>query len=128
MPDIHIHRDHQLGLAKARDVAWQWAEAVERKFDMSCTVIEGEDSDTVEFSRPGVQGSLVVAADHFNLDAKLGFLLGAFSATIQAEIEKNLDDLLGQTGGKAEAPKKNAGKGAAGKATPASKGAAPRKK
>lgn len=128
MPDIHIHRDHQLGLAKAREVAWEWAEAVERKFDMSCTVIEGEDSDTVEFSRSGVQGRLVVAAGHFDLDAKLGFLLGAFSATIQAEIEKNLDELLGQTGGKAAAPKKTAGKAAAGKAAPASKGAAPRKK
>ncbi len=128
MPDIHIHRDHQLGLAKARKVAWEWAEAVERKFDMSCTVIEGEDSDTVEFSRSGVQGSLVVAADHFDLDAKLGFLLGAFSATIQAEIEKNLDELLGQTGGNAAAPKKTAGKAAAGKTAPAPKGATPRKK
>ena len=124
MPDIHIHRDHQLGLAKARKVAWEWAEAVERKFDMSCTVIEGEYSDTVEFSRSGVQGSLVVAADHFDLDAKLGFLLGAFSATIQAEIEKNLDELLGQTGGKSAAAKK----AAAGKAAPAPKGAAPKKK
>ncbi len=124
MPDIHIHRDHQLGLAKAREVAWEWAEAVERKFDMSCTVIEGEYSDTVEFSRSGVQGSLVVAADHFDLDAKLGFLLGAFSATIQAEIEKNLDELLGQTGGKSAAAKK----AAAGKAAPAPKGAAPKKK
>ena len=124
MPDIHIHRDHQLGLAKARKVAWEWAEAVERKFDMSCTVIEGEYSDTVEFSRSGVQGSLVVAADHFDLDAKLGFLLGAFSATIQAEIEKNLDELLGQTGGKSAAAKK----AAAGTAAPAPKGAAPKKK
>jgi hypothetical protein len=35
-----------------------------------------------------------VAADHFDLHAKLGFLLGAFSKTIEAEITKNLDDLL----------------------------------
>ncbi len=124
MPDIHIHRDHQLGLAKARKVAWEWAEAVERKFDMECTVVEGKDSDRVEFSRSGVQGSLVVAADHFDLDAKLGFLLGAFSATIQAEIEKNLDELLGQTGGQPAAGKK----AAAGKAAPAAKGASPKKK
>ena len=26
MPDIKIHRDHSLGLAKARKIAWQWAE------------------------------------------------------------------------------------------------------
>ncbi len=94
MPDIKIHRDHTLGLAKARKIAWQWAEDVEKKFDMECTVIEGEFSDTVEFTRTGVNGRLVVAADHFDLDAKLGFLLGAFSKTIEAEIQKNLDALL----------------------------------
>lgn len=95
MPDIRIRRDHQLGLAKARKIAWQWAEQVEQKFDMECTVIEGEYSDTVEFTRSGVNGTLTVAPDHFDLNAKLGFLLGAFSKTIEAEIEKNLDALLG---------------------------------
>jgi hypothetical protein len=57
-------------------------------------VIEGETSDTVEFRRTGVSGRLIVAPDHFDLDAKLGFLLGAFSRTIEHEIEKNLDTLL----------------------------------
>ncbi len=94
MPDIKIHREHSLGLARARKIAWQWAEEVEQKFDMACTVVEGEFSDTVEFTRTGVSGTLVVAADHFDLNAKLGFLLGAFSKTIEAEIEKNLDALL----------------------------------
>ena len=94
MPDIKIHRDHQLGLAKARKIAWAWAEEVEQRFDMSCTVVEGELSDTVEFRRSGVNGTLIVAPDHFELDARLGFLLGAFSKTIEHEIEKNLDKLL----------------------------------
>ncbi|HSW21566.1 MAG TPA: polyhydroxyalkanoic acid system family protein, partial [Burkholderiaceae bacterium] len=40
MPDIRIHRQHKLGLAKARKVAWAWAEDVEKKFDMDCSVIE----------------------------------------------------------------------------------------
>jgi len=110
MPDIRIHRKHSLGLPKARKVAWQWAEDVERKFDMQCTVIEGQTSDTVEFARMGVNGRLIVAADHFDLDAKLGFLLGAFSKTIESEIEKNLDALLAKSGkapakAKAAAPK-----------------------
>jgi putative polyhydroxyalkanoate system protein len=70
---------------------------------MACTVIEGETSDTVEFTRAGVNGRLIVAADHFDLDAKLGFLLGAFARTIESEIEKNLDMLLGKA---AAAPKK----------------------
>lgn len=108
MPAIKIHRKHTLGLAKARKVAWEWAEQVEKKFGMECTVIEGELSDTVEFTRAGVNGQLIVAPDHFDLDAKLGLLLGAFSRTIEAEIEKNLDGLLSKAGGaqKAAAKKK----------------------
>lgn len=94
MSDIRIHREHQLGLPKAREVAWEWAEQVEREFDMACTVIEGETSDTVEFTRTGVHGRLIVAGDHFDLEARLGFLLGAFRKTIEREILKNLDALL----------------------------------
>lgn len=124
MPDIRIHRDHQLGLAKAREIAWQWAEEVEQKFDMSCTVVEGDDSDTVSFKRTGVSGELIVAADHFDLHAKLGFLLGAFAKTIETEILKNLDSLLGQAG---KAAAKSAAKTVAAKAAPG-KAAASRKK
>lgn len=104
MADIRIHREHQLGLPKARKVAWQWAEDVEKNFDMQCTVIEGDFSDTIEFTRSGVKGTLIVAADHFDLNAKLGFLLGAFSRTIESEIERNLDKLL--NAGAAAAAKK----------------------
>lgn len=94
MADIHIRRNHQLGLAGARKVAWQWAEQVEGDFGMSCTYEEGGDCDEVCFSRSGVDGTLTVSADHFELDAKLGFLLGAFKERIEAEIVKNLDELL----------------------------------
>ena len=62
MADIHIHRSHGLGLAKARKTAWKWAETVEEKFGMECTVIEGRDSDVVEFTRAGVDGRLLVTA------------------------------------------------------------------
>jgi len=115
MADIRIHREHQLGLAQARKIAWKWAEEVEKKFDMECSVMEGETSDTVEFGRTGVKGRLIVAADHFDLEAKLGFLLGAFSRTIEGEITKNLDALLSAG---AKAPAKAAAKKAAAKKLP----------
>ncbi len=108
MPDIQIHRNHALGLKRAREVAWQWAEQAESKFDMECTVIEGQTSDTVEFTRSGVSGRLIVAADHFDLEAKLGFLLGAFSKTIEGEITKNLDALLAVPAKAGKAAKKTA--------------------
>lgn len=104
MAHINIHRDHPFGLAKARKIAWQWAEDVERDFDMSCTVVEGDDEDVVEFTRSGVNGTLKVTSDTFELSAKLGLLLGAFAATIESKIEQNLDALLAK-GGKAAAPK-----------------------
>jgi len=94
MSEIAIHREHDLGLARAREIAWQWAEDAEEKFGMDCTVEEGEDGDVVHFTRAGVNGTLTVAPDHFDLQAKLGFLLGAFAKTIEAEIQKNLDTLL----------------------------------
>jgi putative polyhydroxyalkanoate system protein len=97
MADINIHRAHSLGLTKARQVAWQWAEEVEQKFGMECSVLEGETSDTVQFTRAGVNGQLIVAADHFDLQARLGFLLGAFARTIENEILKNLDTLLAKS-------------------------------
>ncbi len=106
MPDIRIHREHGLGLAKARKVARAWAEEVESKFDMECTMVEGESSDTLEFKRSGVNGTLIVAPDHFDLNAKLGFLLGAFSKTIEGEIEKNLDALLAKSTAAKKAKKK----------------------
>jgi putative polyhydroxyalkanoate system protein len=121
MPDIKLHRPHQLGLAKARKVAWAWAEQVEQEFGMACTVLEGDDGDTVEFTRPGVNGRLEVADDHFELHAKLGLLVGAFSKTIEREIEAQLDALLGAPvkagkAGKAAAPAKAAAKAKAKKA------------
>lgn len=98
MPDIRMHREHHLGLAKARAVAWQWAEEVEREFDLRCTVVEGRASDTVEFSRSGVSGTLIVAADHFDLHARLGLLVGVFAQKIESEIERKLDALLARAG------------------------------
>jgi len=94
MSHIRIHRDHHLGLAKARKIAWAWAEQVEAEFGMECTVMEGDDSDTVEFTRSGVKGQLVVTATTFELDAKLGLLLGALRGTIESHGEKELDKLL----------------------------------
>ncbi|MGS0754216.1 polyhydroxyalkanoic acid system family protein [Roseateles sp. GG27B] len=61
---------------------------------MSCTMLEGDTSDTLEFTRAGVKGQLIVAAGHFDLSSKLGFLLGTFKATIEGEIKKELDSLL----------------------------------
>lgn len=108
MADLHIRREHSLTLAAARKIARSWAEQVEGEFGMQCSYTEGAQEDRVRFTRSGVSGCLVVTGDHFDLDAKLGFLLGAFKGKIEAEIVKNLDDLLAPkpAAKKAKAPKK----------------------
>ena len=94
MADIHILREHSLGLLEARKIAFKWAEQVEEKFDLECTYEEGKTEDLVSFTRSGVSGTLAVTKDSFDLNARLGFLLGAFKDKIEGEIVKNLDTLI----------------------------------
>lgn len=94
MADIHILRNHSLGLTEARKVAYQWAEQAETGLQMECTYEEGATRDEVCFSRAGANGTLEVTHNKFELNAKLGFLLGAFKGRIESEIVKNLDALL----------------------------------
>jgi putative polyhydroxyalkanoate system protein len=94
MANLHIVREHHLGHAAARKIAYAWAEQVEAEFGMECTYEEGKAEDLVNFTRSGVHGTLQVSKSAFTLDATLGFLLGAFKDKIEAEIVKNLDALL----------------------------------
>ena len=94
MSDIHIHRPHQLGLIAARSVAHTWAHKAEAKFGLACVYEEGQTQDVLHFSRTGVQGTLQVQADRFDLVAQLGFLWGAFQGRIEEEIGAQLDKLL----------------------------------
>ena len=96
---IHIHRTHSLGLAGARQVAESWSEQAQSKLEMACAFAQGEDSDELQFTRPGVKGTLRVCADHFELNAELGMLLSAFKGPIEEAITRNLDELLAEGSG-----------------------------
>lgn len=100
MAHIHIERKHQLGLAQARQTAALWVADAEHRFDMRCSYEAGDQADQVRFSRSGVNGVLTLDGEHFAVEAKLGFLLGAFKDRIEQEVQKNLDLLLEQAGGK----------------------------
>lgn len=94
MAAIQIERAHGLGLPEARKLANRWAEQAQEKFDMACTYVEGDSGDLLSFTRSGVSGTLAVTGEHFELHAKLGFLLSAFKEKIEGEIMKNLDELI----------------------------------
>ena len=101
MPDIHIERNHTLGIEAARDAARQWIEQARDEYGLDCNYTEGATCDTAEFSRAGMDGTLEVTADSFLLEANLGFLFSSFSDQIERKISQNLDKLLG-TGAPAE--------------------------
>ena len=104
MADIHIEREHGMSLAQARKAAFKWAEQAEEKLAMECTYEEGQTADALRFSRSGVSGTLTVTQDRFEIQAKLGFLLGAFKEKIEGEIVKNLDALIAKNAPAAKKP------------------------
>ena len=103
MPNLHITRQHNLSLDKARAIAQQWALDAERDLGMETSLVMGTDNhQTAErwnFKRTGVAGSIVTSAQSFELELHLGFLLGAFQDKIKQQIEHNLDQLLGPAKG-----------------------------
>jgi putative polyhydroxyalkanoate system protein len=127
VPDIHITRDHKLGLPTARKLAFRWAQTAEDKLGMECTYEEGKSSDLVSFTRSGVNGELKVTKDLFELDARLGLLLGVFKDRIETEIVKNLDLLLAEKEPLKAFDQALAKRAAAKKAAPAKKAAAKKK-
>ncbi|MDP9902062.1 polyhydroxyalkanoic acid system family protein [Variovorax ginsengisoli] len=94
MADIHIERNHALGLDRARAVCRQWVEEAEKDFGLACTWTPGEAGDTVEFKRVGIEGKVHVTGDVFVVDMQLGFLLDAFSDAIKDKVTRNLDRMI----------------------------------
>ena len=111
MANIHIAREHALGLREARRVALQWAEKAQVEFGMEWTHEPGTTRDLISFSRSGVNGTLAVTKDIFELDARLGFLASVFKHRIETEIVKNLDALMAETTARHENVADNAGVG-----------------
>ena len=95
MPELNIERTHTLGLAGARAMAERWREQAEQEWGMACEYEPGQFEDRMRFARSGVSGELVVTETRFDLQLKLGFLLGAYSGKIEEKIKANLDALLG---------------------------------
>jgi putative polyhydroxyalkanoate system protein len=104
VPDLRIRRDHDLGLPEARKIAQDWVRSAQEQLHMACTYHPGEAMDRIAFTRSGVSGELRVAGDRFELDAKLGFLLGAFKDRIEQEVSNNLDALLAKPRGTPAGP------------------------
>jgi putative polyhydroxyalkanoate system protein len=94
LADIHISRPHTLGFSVAQKIAAQWAQEAQSRFGLVCAYAKGPLCDVVSFSRPGVQGTLMVNENLFELTVQLGFLLRAYKDRIESQMVRNVDDLL----------------------------------
>lgn len=88
MPGIDIHHAHSLPPAKARKAVEEVAIKLGEKFGLDYRW-EGE---TLHFVRSGVDGRIALAPEQLHVTAKLGFLLSALQAPIEAEIRRVLKD------------------------------------
>ena len=93
---ITVSKRHNLSHKKAKAVAEQLANDLEKRFDLAWSW----EGDHVHFQRSGVSGSMHVGTTDIRLDVKLGFLLTPLKPAIEREIHAQLDKLA-KPGGKA---------------------------
>ncbi|MEP7154877.1 MAG: polyhydroxyalkanoic acid system family protein [Betaproteobacteria bacterium] len=90
MADISMKRTHHLGLKGARAAADKMADKLGEKFDLT-----GDwKGNTLSFTRPGVNGSLVVSETEMLLDVTLGFMLKMMKGPIEKAVHEQLDKVL----------------------------------
>ena len=94
MSDIKFQQSHSLGFDKARELAGQWMAEASQKMGLNCQCVQGEQADTITFERSGVNGTLRVSGDAFDLNIKLGMMMAAFKPMIEAEVSKNLGRII----------------------------------
>lgn len=94
MSKLHVFRNHNLGLLQMRENAFGWAQQAESDFQMNCVYEEGETKDAVLFTKPGVNGRLLIDHDTLEIHIHLSILMTPFKKMIESKILKNLDDIL----------------------------------
>lgn len=95
MAQLEIQRRHELGLEGARRLAREWLVQAQEEFGLRCTLEPGDGHECIHFERPGIRGTLVLSAEAFELQAKLGFLLSAYRQRIESELHQRLEGWLG---------------------------------
>lgn len=91
MADISIVQAHSLSPEKARAAAQQVADKMARDYDLACAWSD----NVLTFERSGVQGALTLQERQAEMVIKLGFLMSAFSSTIEAKVADNMRKVFG---------------------------------
>ena len=91
MAEINIVQEHKLSLKKAREAAQKVADKLAEEYDLECEW----EGNVLLFERSGVQGSLTLDATEAQMYIKLGFLMSAFSSTIENKVAENMRLVFG---------------------------------
>jgi len=90
MADISLVRAHKLGLKGAHTAANKMADKLGEKFDLTGTW----SGNTLNFSRPGVNGTLTVSETEMKLEVTLGFMLKMMKGPIERSVHEQLELIL----------------------------------
>ena len=110
MSDINLVRSHSLSIAKAKALVQRAADGLATEFGLESQW----DGNTLRFSRPGVDGEMLVTGSKIELNVTLSLLKKAFKGRFVERIERDLDISLDgrEPGAQAKKPaKKKAGTG-----------------
>ncbi|MCP5474367.1 MAG: polyhydroxyalkanoic acid system family protein [Rhodanobacteraceae bacterium] len=91
MATIRMHRQHELGVTKAKKAVDKVARHIREKFDIDARW----NRNTLEFSRTGVEGEIAVEADSVSVHADISWLLLPIKSAIEQEIGRYLDQEFG---------------------------------
>lgn len=91
MANIHIKRNHNLGL----DAAHQQVERIAENLKQELSVDYQWDGNELLFNRSGANGKIQVSPDCIICDVKLGLMLSAMRGKIEDAINDKLDNALG---------------------------------
>ena len=91
MADISIVHEHKLTPKKAREAAQKVADAIADEYGLACEW----DGDVLHFERSGVQGQMTLEKKKVEMFIRLGFMMSAFSSTIEAKVAENMKKVFG---------------------------------
>ena len=92
MARIAIEKDHSLPHKKAKEAAEKVAIDLKNKFELDYRW----KGDSIEFARPGLEGTLLVGKESVRLVCELGLMLSLLKPTIEGAVHKEFDKYFGK--------------------------------
>jgi len=90
LSDIHIRRQHNLGLAKCKSLGLDLVTQLQSKLGGQYS----EEENCFFYSNKGAKGQLTAADDYVEISIKLSLLTKGLKSKIQKELEQFCDEHL----------------------------------